>query len=197
MRVQASRLIDVLQRGWASAAMGMWRHTGRARGSLPGQNEGDPARAPSNWRPSIRLLLSTPVIYGMLVPLILIDVAASCYQHICFPIYRIARVPRSLYVVIDRHRLPYLNAVEGLNCAYCGYANGVLAYALEIASCTEQFFCPIKHARTPPIANRRHESFANRGDARDFRNNLPARRQALEATAAVDSAATKPDAGYF
>lgn len=42
--------------------------------------------------------------------------------------------------------LSYLNAIEKLNCVYCGYGNGVIAYGREIIARTEQFWCPIKHA---------------------------------------------------
>jgi hypothetical protein len=49
-------------------------------------------------------------------------------------------------VVIDRHRLGYLNPVQKLNCVFCGYGNGVIAYAREITARTEQYWCPIKHA---------------------------------------------------
>jgi len=195
MRIQ-SRLAANLDRCWTTAVLGVKR-LGLPREALPARKEAVLDRGSSGWRPNIRFLLSTPVIYGMLIPLILIDLAASCYQHICFRIYRIARVPRSLYVVIDRHRLPYLTLLERLNCAYCGYANGVLAYALEIASRTEQFFCPIKHARASPVVIRRHHSFAEHGDARDFRDNLAARRLALEAVPVAENTTTKPDAGYF
>lgn len=36
-------------------------------------------------------------------------------------------------MAIDRNKLRYLNALEGLNCMYCSYANGLLAYVVEIA----------------------------------------------------------------
>jgi hypothetical protein len=39
-------------------------------------------------------LLTAPVIYSMLLPLVLIDLWVTLYQSICFPIYGIARVPR-------------------------------------------------------------------------------------------------------
>ena len=48
-------------------------------------------------------------------------------------------MPRGQYIVIDRHRLKYLNAIEKLNCVYCGYGNGVIAYARDIAGRTEQY----------------------------------------------------------
>ena len=67
--------------------------------------------------------------------------------------------------MIDRHRLPYLNAVQKLNCLYCGYGNGVIAYAREIIARTEQFWCPIKHARRTHGAHARTSKFVDFGDA--------------------------------
>jgi hypothetical protein len=81
-------------------------------------------------------LLTGPVVYSMIVPIALIDVWISLYQAICFRAYGIARVRRSRYIVLDRQQLAYLNAIEKLNCAYCGYANGVFAYVREIAGRT-------------------------------------------------------------
>lgn len=118
------------------------------------------------------LWLTAPVIYGMIVPLVLTDLCATLYQHVCFPVYRMARVRRSDYVVIDRHRLGYLNAIEKLNCAYCGYANGVIAYVREIASRTEQYFCPIKHAVSVPGGHSRYFRFVEFGDAQAYREQL-------------------------
>ncbi|MBT4146561.1 MAG: hypothetical protein HOE45_06735, partial [Gammaproteobacteria bacterium] len=66
-------------------------------------------------------ILSSPVIYSLIGPLLLLDISISIYQHVCFRIYGIPRVNRSQHIVIDRHRLPYLNAIESLNCVYCGY----------------------------------------------------------------------------
>ena len=101
-------------------------------------------------------LLGLPVIYSMAVPLIVLDLAATVYQHICFRIYGIARVRRLAYLVIDHHRLPYLNPIEKAHCVYCSYANQVIAYAREIIARSEQFFCPIKHAR--PILDPHHRA---------------------------------------
>ena len=75
----------------------------------------------------------------MVVPIALLDAWLTIYQRVCFPIYGIAPVRRSTYIVIDRQHLAYLNAVEMLNCVYCGYANGVFAYVREIAGKTEQY----------------------------------------------------------
>jgi len=63
---------------------------------------------------SVFNLLTAPVVYSMGVPLALLDAWATLYQWTCFPIYRVARVPRHRYFVVDRHKLAYLNAIEKL-----------------------------------------------------------------------------------
>jgi len=88
--------------------------------------------------------LVAPVIYSGIVPLVLLDVFLFGFQSICFPVYRISRAKRSDYLVLDRGDLPYLNAVEKLNCVYCGYANGVFPYAREITGRTETYWCSKK-----------------------------------------------------
>lgn len=110
-------------------------------------------------------ILSAPVIYSMIVPLALLDISMTLYQHICFRLYSIPRVNRTDYVIMDRHRLAYLNAFEKLNCAYCSYGNGVIAYAREIAARTEQYWCPIKNARRVKGAHPRYDTFVAYGDA--------------------------------
>jgi len=91
---------------------------------------------------SVLNLLTTPIIYSLSLPFVLLDFWVSLYQWICFPIYGIDRVARRRYFVIDRHKLGYLNAIEKANCMYCSYANGVVAYVREIAGRTEQYWCP-------------------------------------------------------
>jgi hypothetical protein len=69
---------------------------------------------------------------------------------------------------MDRHLLAYLNVFERLHCAYCAYANGVIAYTFEIAARTEQYFCPIKHAHRILGAHPRHQRFLAYGNADDY-----------------------------
>jgi len=71
-------------------------------------------------------LLTAPVIYSLLIPFVALDIMVTLYQHICFRVYGISRVARMDYFVIDRHHLAYLNAIEKLNCVYCGYASGLI-----------------------------------------------------------------------
>ena len=78
------------------------------------------------------VILVSPVIYAGIVPLLLLDLFVTVYQAVCFPIYGIPKIKRADYLVFDRHHLAYLNALEKLNCAYCSYANGLIAYAREI-----------------------------------------------------------------
>ncbi len=117
-------------------------------------------------------LLTAPVIYSLLVPFVLLDLWVSLYQWICFPIYGIARVPRRPYFVLDRHKLHYLNAIEKVNCTFCTYANGLLAYVREVAARTEQYWCPIKHARAVPAPHARYHRFFDYGDAQGYRRHL-------------------------
>ena len=114
-------------------------------------------------------LLTAPVIYSMIVPIALLDVWISVYQSICFRMYGIAIVRRSAYVVIDRQHLEYLNAIEKLNCVYCGYANGVFAYVREIAGRTEQYWCPIRHAKRVRAPHQHYRRFVDYGDVDGYR----------------------------
>jgi hypothetical protein len=124
-------------------------------------------------------ILTAPVIYAMAIPLVFLDLSFSAYQHICFRAYGIPRVRRRDYMVNDRHRLGYLNTIEKINCAYCGYGNGVIAYAREIISRTEQYWCPIRHARHVPGAHERYPRFFDYGDAEAYLEGLDDKRHAL------------------
>ena len=129
-------------------------------------------------RPRV-VIVSAPIIYSLLIPFALLDAWVTLYQWICFPIYGIARVPRRKYFVIDRDKLAYLNAIEKGNCVYCGYATGAIAYVREIAARTEQYWCPIKHARPIPSPHSHYHLFFDYGDGRTYRHDLPKLRRAL------------------
>ena len=123
--------------------------------------------------------ITAPVIYLGVVPFFVLDLFLFLFQAICFPVYHIPKAKRSDYVVFDRGDLPYLNALEKLNCLYCGYANGLAAYFAEIAARTEQHWCPIKHARRVKAAHNRYPSFFEYGDAESYRLGLERLRDAL------------------
>jgi hypothetical protein len=120
----------------------------------------------------VRNLISAPFIYSMIVPFVLLDFWITIYHAVCFPLYRIPKVKRSAYIVIDRQHLAYLNFFEKLNCVYCGYGNGLIAYTREISSRTEQYWCPIKHARKVLGAPPRCQKFLAYGDSQDFHAQL-------------------------
>jgi hypothetical protein len=127
------------------------------------------------------VILTAPVIYAGIVPFLLLDLFVTVYQAVCFPIYGIAKVRRADYIVFDRHHLAYLNALEKLNCAYCSYANGLIGYVREIAARTEQYWCPIKHARRMIGAHARYATFDDYGEGEGYQQRLVERRKDLAA----------------
>jgi hypothetical protein len=138
-------------------------------------------------------VIVAPVIYSLILPLFLLDISLTVYQFLCFPAYRINKVKRSDYLVEDRWHLSYLNFMEKLNCAYCGYANGVLAYGTEIAARTEQYWCPIKHARKVLGSHARYERFIRYGDAEGYKEQLDEFRAALAPAASEPAKAEDRD----
>jgi hypothetical protein len=120
----------------------------------------------------ILAVLTAPFIYAVIIPFVLLDLFVSVYQAVCFPVYGIPKARRRDYVAIDRNKLRYLNALEGFNCMYCSYGNGVLAYAVEIAGRTEQHWCPIKHARRVQNTHDRYSHFLPYGDASAYRGEI-------------------------
>jgi hypothetical protein len=91
---------------------------------------------------------------------------------VCFPIYGIPKVKRSDYLVFDLRYLADLNALGKLNCAHCPYANGLIGYVREIGSRTEQFWCPIEHARKILSEHPRYKGFVEFGDAKAYRGEV-------------------------
>ena len=126
------------------------------------------------------VILVTPVIYALIVPIALLDLATMAYQAICFPVYGIPKVRRRDYLVFDRHHLAYLNAVEKINCAYCSYANGVASFFREVAARTEVYWCPIKHARRVLGPHPHYQGFADFGDAEEYRARLAAMKDSVK-----------------
>lgn len=122
-------------------------------------------------------ILTAPLIYGVAVPLVFLDLVVSLYQALCFPVYGIEKARRGDYIVLDRHRLQYLNGLEKFNCVYCAYGNGLLAYVSEIASRTEAHWCPIKHAQRLAATHRRYPDFADYGDAEGYTARIEAARR--------------------
>jgi hypothetical protein len=120
----------------------------------------------------LRTALTAPIIYAVFFPMVLLDISVTVYQHVCFRAYGIPRVKRSDYFVFDRAHLAYLNLIEKINCAYCSYGNGLMAYAREIVARTEQYWCPIKHARKVMAAHPYYTGFVDFGDAESYKQEL-------------------------
>ncbi|MGZ8983823.1 MAG: hypothetical protein ACXW11_07700 [Methylotenera sp.] len=124
-------------------------------------------------------LITGPIIYSMIIPLIITDFFISFYQLTCFPIYGIKKVRRADYIIFDRQQLSYLNWIEKFHCTYCAYGSGMIAYISEIVSRTEQYFCPIKHARKRLGSHDRYARFLDFGDAENYEVKLEEYRRAL------------------
>lgn len=128
----------------------------------------------------LAVALTAPLIYAGFLPFLLVDAFVTVYTKVCFPLYGIPRVRRADYLVFDRADLPYLNAVEKLNCFYCSYANGVAAYLREAGARTEQYWCPIKHARRLASVHEGYTRFFEFGDAQAYREGLERLRRQYE-----------------
>lgn len=125
-------------------------------------------------------LISSPLIYAMIIPALFVDFTLFLYQQTIFRIYKFEKVKRSDYIVFDRHYLAYLNLIEKINCLYCAYFNGLMAYGLEIAARTELYFCPIKHAKKSAYKHSKYDAFLTYGDAQSYQEKLESLRASLQ-----------------
>jgi hypothetical protein len=96
-------------------------------------------------------------------------------------------VSRREYFVIDRHKLAYLNGIEKVNCTFCSYANGLISYVREVTARTEQYWCPIKHARAIQMPHQRYHFFFDYGDAAGYRRDLATLRRTLHTETSHDA----------
>jgi len=125
-------------------------------------------------------IVTAPVMWSCLLPVLLMDLIITISQAVCFPVYGIPKVRRGDYIVLDRHHLSYLNFIERMNCVFCGYFNGVVAYAREVAARTEQHWCPIKHARRVGDIHSRYKFFFDYGDGKRYRQEIETVRRDFE-----------------
>ncbi|HEY5997251.1 MAG TPA: hypothetical protein VIU29_09520 [Candidatus Deferrimicrobiaceae bacterium] len=135
--------------------------------------------------------LTAPLIYAGLLPMVMLDLFMMLYQAVCFPIYGIPKVRRRDYWVFDREELPYLNVLEKMHCGYCSYANGLSAFFREVTGRTEQYWCPIKHARRIRDAHGRYPHFFEYGDVEAYHKGLERIRKEY---ARVDKKQARPPA---
>ena len=140
------------------------------------------------------VVLTSPFIYLGVIPFALLDLFLTLFQGVCFPLYGIPKVKRSDYLIFDRGRLTYLNLVERLNCVYCSYANGLLAYANEVAARTEQHWCPVKHASRLRSPHSRYTRFFDYGDAEQYRRKIETVRSDFVDVRSLTSARPDPTA---
>jgi len=124
-------------------------------------------------------VLTSPIIYSGIFPLIILDIFIFIYQQTCFRVYGIPLVFRADYLVIDRQHLSYLNIIEKINCVYCGYGNGLIAYVREVFARTEQFWCPIKHAKRSMEVHPYEHNFIDYGDVHAYQQRLEILRDEL------------------
>ena len=124
------------------------------------------------YRAGILKIIFAPLVWFCIIPAFFLDLVVMIFQFICFPVYRIPKVSRSDYIVLDRHSLKYLNAIEKINCVYCGYFNGLMAYVQEVGGRAEQHWCPIKHARKVGSTHSRYNKFLDYGDAESYKKDL-------------------------
>jgi len=127
----------------------------------------------------VSYIVTSPIIYSVFLPLVLLDVSVFIYQQICFRLYGIPLVLRDDYIVIDRQHLKYLNGIEKFNCMYCGYGNGVIEYIREVFARTEQYWCPIKNAKRRLHTHPYVDKFVDYGDVETYRKKLEALRNEL------------------
>jgi hypothetical protein len=120
----------------------------------------------------IRIMLSVPFIYGMIIPIACIDLAATIYQHVTFRLYGIPRVNRRSYVRFVA-RGTNLQFLDRMHCRYCSYSNGVAAYFRAVLIETEKYWCPIKYAlRKEYHVPHPQEPYAKEGNLKELKNVL-------------------------
>ena len=125
-------------------------------------------------------ILSIPFIWGMFIFFIVFDIALEIYHQISFRIFQLPRVDRRKYIKIDRHKLNYLSFPDKMRCVYCGYANGVLAYAVKITGDTEEYWCAIQHESDDSFIEPPHQKdFVEFGDETEFVNRFQNDKESL------------------
>ncbi len=119
----------------------------------------------------LRHTISIPFIWMMIFPMVLFDIFLETYHRICFRLYGIPIVNRQSYIRMDRQKLSYLKWYDKINCAYCGYANGLMAYGVKIAGDTEKYWCGIKHVPGNGFKEpAHHKDFLKYGDEKAYKN---------------------------
>lgn len=93
-----------------------------------------------------RVLLAGALMYLYAAAFVVVDLLARFGQATVLRLCGIPPVDRRRFIALDRGRAPHLSPLDRFNCNYCGYANGVLAWAREIVHQVERYWCPVRHA---------------------------------------------------
>ena len=96
-------------------------------------------------------LITGPMIYSVIVPLLLLDAFVSLYQLLCFPIYKVKSFRRSEFIVFDRQELKYLDWISKFHCTYCAYAVGLMGFVSAVIGATEAYFAPSNTMQISPV----------------------------------------------
>ena len=132
-------------------------------------------------------LLTAPIIYSLIAPIALLDLWITLYQALCFPLYGIARVRRSTYIVIDRHHLAYLNAIEKVNCVLLWVCERrVRLRPRSGRTRPSRYWCPIRHAKRIRAPHTHYREFVDYGDTKGYHRELPVLRVKLKGNKPVD-----------
>lgn len=115
-----------------------------------------------NWK----YLVSTPFIYSMIIPTVMLHIFIQIYQQVCFRLYGIPIVEQREYLVYDRQLFSLLNPIEKFNCLYCSYVNNLFRFAMEIGARTERYWCPIKYYRKIDETHSQYDKFVKDAESR-------------------------------
>lgn len=94
-------------------------------------------------------IIAAVACYICIFPLFMIDIFIWQFQNIYFRNFQIPLIQRSQYIVLDRFSLSKLTFWQRINCLYCEYANGLIAFAKAVVNQMELYSCAIKHVHQP------------------------------------------------
>ncbi len=117
-------------------------------------------------------IFTVPFIWSPLFIALVLDLFAEIYHRVCFPIYGLKYIERKKYIQVwDRPQLEYLNFIEKIGCAYCGYMNGLFPYLAAICQSSETYWCGIMHKERDGFTVQQHQidgAFTKFGDEAEF-----------------------------
>ncbi|MFA5831409.1 MAG: hypothetical protein WC878_06265 [Candidatus Paceibacterota bacterium] len=93
------------------------------------------------------VIATSPIIYSGIIFILLLDVCMTLCQYACFWAFNIPVLPRTGYFVFERMYLSFLNAIQKVNCGYCSYGNGLMAYDSAILARMEYLWNPEKQEK--------------------------------------------------